>query len=62
MDAYLEWNERVEEQMKHMIWSHPKAKSYYLNSKGRNFVSCPFKLAEYWNWTRNPDKDALLIS
>ncbi len=60
--AYLDWNAKVEEQMKSMIWSHPKAKSYYLNSKGRNYVSCPFKLAEYWQWTRNPDRQALKIS
>jgi 4-hydroxyacetophenone monooxygenase len=61
-EAYLDWNAKVEDQMKHMIWSHPKAKSYYLNSKGRNYVSCPFKLAEYWNWTRNPDREALTIA
>ena len=60
--AYLDWNEKVDEQMKQMVWTHPKAKSYYLNSKGRNYVSCPFKLAEYWNWTRNPDPDAMVIS
>ncbi|MCP1471770.1 4-hydroxyacetophenone monooxygenase [Sphingobium sp. OAS761] len=60
--AYLDWNAKVEHQMQHMIWSHPKAKSYYLNSKGRNFVSCPFKLADYWNWTRTPDTKAMQIS
>ena len=60
--AYLDWNAKVEEQMKTMIWSHPKAKSYYLNSKGRNYISCPFKLADYWSWTRNPDREALQIS
>lgn len=60
--AYEDWNRRVEDQMAQMIWSHPKAKSYYLNSKGRNFVSCPFKLADYWSWTRNPDREALTIS
>ncbi|WP_030539925.1 NAD(P)/FAD-dependent oxidoreductase [Sphingobium sp. DC-2] len=60
--AYLDWNAKVEDQMKQMIWSHPKAKSYYLNSKGRNYVSCPFKLADYWSWTRNPDPEAMVIS
>jgi len=61
-NAFVSWNEKVQDQMKHMIWSHPKAKSYYLNSKGWNYVSCPFKLAEYWSWTRNPDRTALAIS
>jgi Predicted flavoprotein involved in K+ transport len=60
--AFLDWNAKVEDQMQHMIWSHPKAKSYYLNSKGRNYVSCPFKLADYWEWTRSPDPEAMVIS
>ncbi|MCB2066018.1 MAG: NAD(P)-binding domain-containing protein [Erythrobacter sp.] len=62
MAAYEEWNRRVEEQMKNMVWSHPKAKSYYLNSKGRNYVSCPFRLADYWSWTRQPDRTALQLT
>lgn len=62
VSAYLDWNDKVDKQMKQMVWAHPKAKSYYLNSKGRNYVSCPFKLAEYWTWTRTPDKDELAIS
>ncbi|WDF74343.1 flavin-containing monooxygenase [Novosphingobium sp. KACC 22771] len=62
VDAYLAWNRKVEDQMKHMIWSHPKAKSYYLSSTGRNYVSCPFRLSEYWSWTRRPDEEALVIS
>ena len=60
--AYDKWNAEVEAQMKHMIWSHPKAKSYYLNSAGRNVISCPFRLADYWSWTRHPDPQALLLS
>ncbi|MBU6392972.1 MAG: NAD(P)-binding domain-containing protein [Sphingomonadales bacterium] len=60
--AYERWNAEVERQMKQMIWSHPKAKSYYLNSAGRNVISCPFRLADYWNWTRHPDREALTLS
>jgi len=57
--AYQAWNTRVEEQMKQMIWSHPRAKSYYLNSAGRNIISCPFRLADYWKMTRHPDQSEL---
>ena len=62
MAAYDRWNAEVEGQMRQMIWSHPKAKSYYLNSAGRNVISCPFRLADYWKWTRQPDPDALVLS
>jgi len=60
--AYERWNEDVVNQMKHMIWSHPKAKSYYLNSQGRNIISCPFRLADYWRWTRKPAEEDLMLS
>lgn len=59
--AYREWNERVDSQMQNMVWLHPKASSYYLNSKGRNWVSCPFRLADYWSMVREPDPEALVL-
>lgn len=59
--AYREWNERVDSQMQNMVWLHPKASSYYLNSKGRNWVSCPFRLADYWSMVREPDPEALRL-
>jgi len=61
VEAYNSWNDKVEDQMKNMVWVHPKAKSYYLNSKGRNWVSCPFRLVDYWTWTRRPDMSAMHV-
>jgi 4-hydroxyacetophenone monooxygenase len=60
--AYEEWNKRVDAQMKNMVWTHPQARSYYLASNGRNWVSCPFRLSEYWAWTREPDPAAMHFS
>lgn len=62
MAAYTAWNEKVSAQMSRMIWSHPKAKSYYLNSAGRNIISCPFRLADYWKWTRHPAREDLALA
>lgn len=53
-EAYEAWNKQVDERMKDMIWTHPKAHSYYNNSKGRVFLSCPYRLLDYWSWTRKP--------
>lgn len=58
-EAYTGWNEKVDEQMTKMIWTHPKAESYYLNHNRRNIVSCPFRLIDYWTWMRGPDEKAL---
>jgi 4-hydroxyacetophenone monooxygenase len=55
--AYLEWNEKVDIRMKDMIWTHPKANSYYNNSKGRVYLSFPFRLVDYWTWTRAPNPE-----
>jgi len=62
MAAYDAWNEKVAAQMSQMIWAHPKAKSYYLNSAGRNIISCPFRLADYWKWTRHPVREDLVLA
>ena len=53
-DAYEAWNRKVEDRMKMMIWSHPKAFSYYNNSKKRNFLSWPWRLVDFFNETRAP--------
>lgn len=50
-----EFNEVVQAQMQHMIWTHPKAKNNFKNSKGRVTVSWPFRLLDYWYRTRQLD-------
>ncbi len=52
--ACQRFNDEVEEALKGLIWSHPKAVSYYKNSKGRIFLSCPYRLVDYWKMTRAP--------
>jgi 4-hydroxyacetophenone monooxygenase len=59
--AYEDWNRKVEDRMPEMIWSHPKANSYYNNSKGRVYLSFPFRLVDYWTWTRQPDPDHFIL-
>lgn len=55
--AYEAFNRQIDERMPQMIWSHPKAESYYRNSKGRVYLSWPYRLVDYWNATRGPDPD-----
>lgn len=56
-EARGDFNDKVQAQMLQMIWTHPKAKNYYKNSKGRVIVSWPFRLLDYWNESRRPDVD-----
>lgn len=60
-DAYDAWNRKVEERMPQMIWSHPKANSYYNNSKGRIFLSWPWRLVDFFNQTRAPAEGSYIL-
>lgn len=59
--AYRDWNDKIDDQLTRMIWSHPKANSYYNNSAGRVFLSNPFRLVDLWNWTRKPVEEHFLL-
>ncbi|NIJ18215.1 flavin-containing monooxygenase [Sphingobium vermicomposti] len=54
-DAFDAWNRKVEERMPQMIWTHPGANSYYNNSKGRVFLSWPWRLVDFFHATRAPE-------
>jgi len=60
-EAFVRHNRRIEDQMTRMIWSHPKSKSYYQNSKGRAVGPWPFRLVDLWNEMRGPVEDDFLF-
>ncbi|MCB9723263.1 MAG: FAD-dependent oxidoreductase [Spirochaetaceae bacterium] len=59
--AYEAFNRQIDERMPQMIWSHPKAESYYRNSKGRVYLSWPYRLVDYWNITRGPNPEHMQL-
>jgi len=59
--AYEAWNAQIDKRMEQMIWTHPKAKNYYRNSKGRVFMSWPYRLVDYWVQTRAPIRENFTI-
>jgi 4-hydroxyacetophenone monooxygenase len=52
--AFDAFNAQIDARMPQMIWSHPKARSYYRNARGRVFLSWPYRLVDYWTATRAP--------
>ncbi|WP_416464447.1 NAD(P)-binding domain-containing protein [Sphingomonas sp. VDB2] len=52
--AFDAWQDKVQTKMVNMIWSHPRAFSYYNNSQKRNFLSWPWRLVDFWNECRGP--------
>jgi 4-hydroxyacetophenone monooxygenase len=60
--AFDAFNAKIDARMPQMIWSHPKARSYYRNSKGRVFLSWPYRLVDYWAATRAPEPEDVKLS
>jgi len=56
-DVHDAFDERLQETLAKMVWSHPGMDSWYKNSKGRVTTTSPWRLVDYWKWTREPDLD-----
>jgi 4-hydroxyacetophenone monooxygenase len=55
-DKTDDWVRRSQEEMRKMVWSQPSiAHSFYKNSSGEVYTLSPWRLVDYWTWTRGPD-------
>lgn len=52
-----EYNRRLERTLEQMVWSHPGMHSWYKNARGVVTCTSPWRLLDYWRWTREPDLD-----
>ena len=53
--VHNDYNRRLQEEMSKMVWAHPTVKnSWYQNGKGRVTVLSPWRLLDYWTWTKEP--------
>lgn len=58
-DAY---NAKVDAELDQTVWQHGgTANGYYRNAAGRAWVSCPWRLVDYWSMLRSPDPDDLVL-
>ena len=49
------FNAKLDATLERMVWSHPGMHNWYKNSKGRVVTTSPWRLVDYWRWTRAPD-------
>lgn len=55
-EAYDDWYERSQAEMRTMVWSQPSiAHSFYKDANGVVHSLSPWRLVDYWQWTRRPD-------
>ena len=61
-DKATDWHERSQAEMRKMVWSQPSIKhSFYKNSFGEVHILSPWRLVDYWAWTREPNPDDFVI-
>ena len=55
-ERYDDWQRRTQAELKTMVWSLPSVThSYYKNAHGEIYVLSPWRLVDYWFWTKEPD-------
>jgi 4-hydroxyacetophenone monooxygenase len=57
-DAYAA---RFDARHAQMVWSHPGMNSWYKNAHGRVLTTSPWRLVDYWTWTREPNLDDFVL-
>jgi 4-hydroxyacetophenone monooxygenase len=61
-DKAADWHERSQAEMRKLVWSQPSVKhSFYKNSFGEVHILSPWRLVDYWSWTREPEPDDFVI-
>jgi 4-hydroxyacetophenone monooxygenase len=49
------FNAELDATLERMVWSHPGMHNWYKNARGRVVTTSPWRLVDYWRWTRAPD-------
>jgi 4-hydroxyacetophenone monooxygenase len=63
VDKTADWHDRSQAEMRTMVWSQPSIKhSYYKNAHGEVHTLSPWRLVDYWTWTRTPDPDDFVVT
>jgi 4-hydroxyacetophenone monooxygenase len=55
-EAHDAYNARLQAELDTMVWTHPSIRhSWYRNADGRIYILSPWRLVDFWDWTREPD-------
>ncbi|MGU3492994.1 flavin-containing monooxygenase [Xanthobacteraceae bacterium A53D] len=50
-DTHDAYNERIDAELRQLVWSHPSVGTWYKNSSGRIITNQPWRLVDYWKLT-----------
>ena len=55
-ERYDDWHERSQRELAGLVWSQPSIEhSFFKNSAGEIHVLSPWRIVDYWAWTKEPD-------
>ena len=54
-EAYETYTARLRAALARMVWSHRGVHNWYQNARGVVVTTSPWRLVDYWRWTREPD-------
>ncbi len=62
-EVHDRYNEKLAAELEQMVWSHDSIKeSWYRNRAGRVTVLSPWRLVDYWEWTKEPNTEEFQLS
>ena len=54
--ACLDWHEASQRELSGLVWSQPSiTHSFFKNEAGEIHILSPWRLVDYWSWTKEPD-------
>jgi 4-hydroxyacetophenone monooxygenase len=53
-DVHEAFARRFDDRHATMVWSHPGMSSWYKNAHGKVTIVSPWRLVDYWKWTKEP--------
>jgi 4-hydroxyacetophenone monooxygenase len=56
------FNERLQAALARTVWAHPDVDSWYKNARGRVTTTSPWRLVDYWRWTKEPNLDDYVLT
>jgi 4-hydroxyacetophenone monooxygenase len=62
VDRYEDWHERSQAEMRMLVWSQPSIEhSFFKNAYGEIHGLSPWRLVDYWTWTKTLDPADFVI-
>lgn len=62
-ERYDDWHERSQRELQGLVWAQPSIEhSFFKNSAGEIHVLSPWRIVDYWAWTKEPDLDDFVLA